>query len=30
VTSMVPKIIERDGEQVIVLPGEKDYPGAKS
>lgn len=30
VTSMVPRIIERDGEQVIVLPGEKDYPGAKS
>ena len=30
VTSMVPKIIERDGEQVIVLPGEMDYPGTKS
>lgn len=30
VTSMVPRIIERDGEKVIVLPGEKDYPGAKS
>lgn len=30
VTSMVPRIIERDGEQVVVLPGEKDYPGAKS
>jgi len=30
VTSMVPQIIERDGEKVIVLPGEKDYPGAKS
>jgi 8-oxo-dGTP pyrophosphatase MutT (NUDIX family) len=30
VTSMVPKIIERDGKKEIVLPGEKDYPGAKS
>lgn len=30
VTTMVPRIIERDGEQVIVLPGEMDYPGAKS
>ena len=30
VTSMVPKIIERDGKNAIVLPGEKDYPGAKS
>lgn len=30
VTSMVPVIITRDGEQEIVLPGDKDYPGAKS
>jgi 8-oxo-dGTP pyrophosphatase MutT (NUDIX family) len=30
VTSMVPKIIERDGKKEIVLPGEKNYPGAKS
>jgi len=30
VTSMVPKIIERDGKKEIVLPGEKHYPGAKS
>jgi len=30
VTSMAPAIIVRDGKQEIVLPGEKDYPGAKS
>lgn len=30
VTSMAPKIIERDGKEEIVLPGEKYYPGAKS
>ncbi len=30
VTSMVPMIIQRDGQSQIVLPGEKDYPGAKS
>lgn len=30
VTSMIPLIIERNGKQVIALPGEKDYPGAKS
>lgn len=30
VTSMVPLIVERDGKEEIVLPGEKDYPGAKS
>ncbi|MEJ2297797.1 MAG: NUDIX hydrolase [Woeseiaceae bacterium] len=30
VTSMVPVIIERDGKPEIVLPGDKDYPGAKS
>lgn len=30
ITSMIPAIIERNGEQVIVLPGDKDYPGAKS
>ena len=29
VTSMVPAIIVRDGKQEVVLPGEKDYPGAK-
>jgi 8-oxo-dGTP pyrophosphatase MutT (NUDIX family) len=30
VTSMFPAIIERDGRREIVLPGDKDYPGAKS
>jgi len=30
VTSMLPAIIMRDGAEEIVLPGEKDYPGAKS
>lgn len=30
VTSMVPKIIHRDGRPEIVLPGDKDYPGAGS
>ena len=30
VTTMVPAIIMRDGEPEVVLPGEKDYPGAKS
>lgn len=30
VTSMVPAIIMRDGKAEIVLPGEKNYPGAKS
>ena len=30
VTSMLPAIIMRDGAQDIVLPGDKDYPGAKS
>lgn len=30
ITSMVPLVIERDGKQEIVLPGDKDYPGAKS
>jgi 8-oxo-dGTP pyrophosphatase MutT (NUDIX family) len=30
VTSMVPVIIERNGQKEIVLPGDKDYPGAKS
>jgi 8-oxo-dGTP pyrophosphatase MutT (NUDIX family) len=29
VTSMLPAIIERDGHEDIVLPGDKDYPGAK-
>lgn len=30
VTTMVPLTIERNGKRVIVLPGDKDYPGAKS
>lgn len=30
VTSMVPAIIVREGQEEIVLPGDKDYPGAKS
>ncbi len=30
VTSMQPAIIKRDGQPEIVLPGDKDYPGAKS
>ncbi len=30
ITSMVPATIVRDGQQEIVLPGDKDYPGAKS
>jgi len=30
VTTMVPVVIERDGRPEIVLPGDKDYPGAKS
>ena len=30
ITTMVPLMIERDGKQTIVLPGDKDYPGAKS
>lgn len=30
VTSMLPAIILRDGQREIVLPGDKDYPGAKS
>jgi len=30
VTSMAPVIIERNGKREIVLPGDKDYPGAKS
>lgn len=30
VTSMVPVIIERNGKKELVLPGDKDYPGAKS
>ena len=27
VTSMIPELIERNGRQVVVLPGDKDYPG---
>ena len=30
ITTMAPMIIERDGKKEIVLPGDKDYPGAKS
>lgn len=30
VTSMLPKVIERDGKQAVVLPGDKDYPGTMS
>lgn len=30
ITSMIPMVITRDGKQEIVLPGDKDYPGAKS
>lgn len=30
VTSMVPVLITRHGKQDIVLPGDRDYPGAKS
>lgn len=30
VTSMAPAIIKRNGEEEIVVPGDKDYPGAKS
>lgn len=30
VTSMLPAVIMRDGEHDIVLPGDKDYPGAKT
>ena len=30
VTTMLPAVIKRDGVQEIVLPGDKDYPGAKS
>lgn len=30
ITSMVPMVITRDGKREIVLPGDKDYPGAKS
>ena len=27
VTTMIPELIERQGKQVVVLPGDKDYPG---
>lgn len=30
ITTMVPLMIVRDGQREIVLPGDKDYPGAKS
>jgi len=30
ITSMVPLVIERDGKSEIVLPGDKDYPGARA
>ncbi len=29
VTTMLPAVIERDGERTVVLPGDKDYPGAE-
>ena len=29
ITSMVPQIIERDGNKDIVLPGDKNYPGSR-
>jgi 8-oxo-dGTP pyrophosphatase MutT (NUDIX family) len=30
ITSMIPMMIQRNGKSEIVLPGDKDYPGAKS
>lgn len=30
VTTMLPAVIKRNGRRVAVLPGEKDYPGARS
>lgn len=30
ITTMVPMMVERDGQRVIALPGEMDYPGTKS
>jgi 8-oxo-dGTP pyrophosphatase MutT (NUDIX family) len=30
ITTMVPVMIERNGKHEVVLPGDKDYPGAKS
>lgn len=30
ITSMIPMVIVRDGKREVVLPGDKDYPGAKS
>ncbi len=30
ITTMVPMVIERDGKQVIALPGDKDYPGNRT
>jgi len=30
ITTMVPLLIERDGKQDIVLPGDRDYPGSNS
>lgn len=30
ITSMIPAVIHRNGKQEIVLPGDRDYPGAKS
>jgi hypothetical protein len=29
ITSMIPRLIERDGKSEIVLPGDKDYPGSR-
>jgi len=30
ITSMIPRLIERDGKSEIVLPGDKDYPGSRA
>ena len=30
VTSMLPIMIERDGKEEVVLPGDRDYPGVES
>lgn len=30
ITSMIPMVIERDGKQEVVLPGDRNYPGART
>ena len=30
ITSMIPMMIEREGKQVVALPGDKDYPGNRT